>query len=75
VPRIGFVVGEDDEELEALERAVLDQLDDAEDNEAPPGTRPLSAARRRRSLERAAGAVGGESGPHPCRTPGGPVKA
>jgi len=29
---------------------VLDALDAADDAEAPPGTRPLSAARRRRSL-------------------------
>lgn len=37
-------------ELQALERDVLDGLDVADDADAPPGTRPLSAARRRRSL-------------------------
>jgi hypothetical protein len=44
------VLGVDIDDLEALESDVLDALDAADDAEAPPGTRPLSAARRRRSL-------------------------
>ena len=40
----------DIDDLEALESEVLDALDAADDAEAPPGTLPLSAARRRRSL-------------------------
>jgi hypothetical protein len=39
-----------DAELEDLETAVLDGLDAADDAEAPAGTSPLSAARRRRAL-------------------------
>jgi hypothetical protein len=46
----GSVLGMDIDDLEALESDVLDALDAADDAEAPPGTLPLSAARRRRSM-------------------------
>jgi hypothetical protein len=47
-----------DEDLQALESAVLDGLDAAEDADAPPGTVPLSAAHRRRALDETARLLG-----------------
>lgn len=41
----------DIDDLEDLESAVLDGLEAADDAEAPEGTVPLAAARRRRSLD------------------------
>ena len=42
-----------------LENAVLDALEEADDGaDAPPGTVPLSAARRRRCLDEVRGLVG-----------------
>jgi hypothetical protein len=40
----------DIDDLEALESEVLAALEAADDADAPPGTLPLSAARRRRSV-------------------------
>jgi hypothetical protein len=46
----GSVSGMDIDDLEALESEVLAALEAADDADAPPGTLPLSAARRRRSV-------------------------
>jgi hypothetical protein len=54
-------VGDDDEqELADLESAVLDQLETADD-EAPEGTVPLEAARRRRAQQQLARILGPSS--------------
>ena len=49
----------DDDGLIELETSVLDGLDAADDADAPDGTLPLTAARRRRALDDVADLLGG----------------